>query len=343
MPDKKKKRALIIILALLLVLVIALIAGPGMPKPILTKDLPSVMLTSPEVGKYVNDREMAIQNIRPANASQVHYANDSTREQTEYCLLYLHGFSASPQEGYPSHINIGKAFGMNTYIPRLAEHGLITNDALLNMTPDNLWNSAKEALVLAKALGKRIILMGTSTGGTLALHMAAEYPDDIAAVILYSPCVKIANKASWILARPYGVQLGRMVFGGKYRVLEKNPVTDPYWYQTYRVEGTVYLQQLVEKTMKVREFKKVTQPVFVGCYYRDQEHQDEVVSVSAIRWMFDHLGTSPEQKAFVAFPDAGAHVIACVYTNPEWMKVYTATFEFLSKTVGLPLINNQSL
>jgi len=340
MPDKMKKKPLIIILALLLVLVIALIAGPRKPKPLMSKELPFFVLTSTEVGKYVNDREMVISNIRPSNASQVHYANDSTKEQTEYCLLYLHGFSASPEEGNPTHVNIGKAFGMNTYIPRLAEHGLVTPDALLNMSPDNLWNSAKEALVIAKALGKKIIVMGTSTGGTLALHIAAEYPEDIASVILFSPCVKIANKASWLLARPYGIQLGRMVFGGKYRVLEKNPETDPYWYQTYRVEGTVYLQQLVEKTMKVREFEKITQPVFVGCYYKDQEHQDEVVSVPAIRWMFDHLGTSPEKKVLVAFPDAGAHVIACVYTNPEWMKVYTATSEFLSKTVGLSPTNN---
>ncbi len=336
-----KNKGLKITSAILLLLVIIVIAGPGKPKPVLNKELPSFTLTSSQVGQYVNNKELAVLNIRPANASQVHYANDTTREQTVYCLLYLHGFSASPQEGNPSHVDLGKAFGMNTYIPRLAEHGLENPDALLNMTPDNLWNSAKEALVVAKALGKKVILMGTSTGGTLALQMAADYPNDVAAVILYSPNVKLANKASWLLARPFGLQLGRMILGGKYRILNSDPKTDPYWYIRYRVEGVVYLQQLLEKTMKAKIFKKITQPVFVGYYYKDKANQDKQVSVSAILWMYENLGTSPDKKVKVAFPDAGDHVIGCDLINPNWMKVYTATSDFLTKTVGLSPVNSR--
>jgi len=336
-----KNKGLLITSAILLVLAMAVMVGPRKSKPVLNKELPVITLTSSQVGQYVNSKEAAVPNIRPGNASQVVYVNDATREQTDYCLLYLHGFSASPEEGNPSHVNLGKTFGMNTYIPRLAEHGLITPDPLLNMTPDNLWNTAKESLVLAKALGKKVILMGTSTGGTLALQMAADYPNDVVAIILYSPNVKMANKASWLLARPFGLQIGRMVMGGKYRVLEKDPKTDPYWYNMYRVEATVYLQQLVEKTMKAKVFKKITQPVFVGYYFKDKEHQDGTVSVPAILWMYENLGTSPGKKVAVAFPDAGAHVIGCDLTNPNWMKVYTATADFLTKIVGLSPVNSK--
>jgi esterase/lipase len=301
--------------------------------------LPVISITSAQAVEYVNSMEASVPNIKPGNASRVVYANDATREQTDYCLLYLHGFSASPMEGSPTHVNIGKAFGMNTYIPRLAEHGLVSEDALLNMTPDNLWKSAKEALVVAKALGRKVILMGTSTGGTLALQMAADFPEDVAALILYSPNVKIANKASWLLARPFGLQIGRMVMGGKHRVLEPDPKTDAYWYNTYRVEATVYLQMLVEKTMKAKVFEKVTQPVFVGYYYLDEEHQDGTVSVPAILWMYENLGTSPEKKEAVAFPDAGAHVIGCDLTNPNWVKVYDATVDFLKTKAQLAPVN----
>jgi esterase/lipase len=316
-------------------------AGPRKSKPVLNKDLPAISVSVAQVGQYVAAKEAAVQNIRPGNASMVVYANEGTREQTEYCLLYLHGFSASPEEGNPTHVNLGKAFGMNTYIPRLAEHGIESPDPLLNMTPDNLWNSAKEALVVARILGKKVILMGTSTGGTLAIQMAADYPQYVAAVILYSPNVKIANKASWLLARPFGLQIGRMVMGGKYRILEKDPKTDPYWNNMYRVEATVYLQQLVEKTMKPKVFEKVTQPVFTGYYYKDKDHQDGTVSVDAILWMFGKLGTPADKKVAVAFPDAGAHVIGCDLTNPNWMKVYTATADFLTKTVGLKQVNSK--
>lgn len=336
-----KNKGLLTTIAILLLLAVTVLAGPRKSKPVLNKELPVISLTSAQVGQYVKDKEAAVPNIRPGNASQVHYVNDSTKDQTAYCLLYLHGFSASPVEGNPTHVNIGNAFGMNTYIPRLAEHGLDTPDPLLNMTPDNLWNSSKEALVLAKALGKKVIIMGTSTGGTLALELAADYPADIAAVILYSPNVKIANKASWLLARPFGLQIGRMVMGGKYRILEKDPKTDPYWYTMYRVEATVYLQQLVEKTMKTKVFKRVTQPVFVGYYYKDKENQDHTVSVSAILRMYEKLGTAADKKVAVAFPDAGAHVIGCNLTNPNWMKVYNASADFLSKTVGIAPISRR--
>jgi esterase/lipase len=330
-----KNKGLLITAAIILALVVTILAGPRKPKPVLDKELPVIALTSSQVEQFVSRKEAAVPNIKPGNASELFYVNDSSKAQTPYSLLYLHGFSAAPEEGNPTHVNLGKAFGMNTYIPRLAEHGLITPDPLLDMTPDILWNSAKEALVIAKALGKKVILMGTSTGGTLALQMAADYPNDIAAVILYSPNVKIANKASWMLARPWGLQIGRQVLGGKYRVLPPDAKTDPYWYNTYRVEGTVYLQMLVEKTMKAKVFNMVTQPVFVGYYYKDENNQDGTVSVPAILWMFESLGTAPDKKVAVAFPDAGAHVIGCDLTNPNWLKVYDATASFLTKTVGL--------
>ncbi|MCX6225838.1 MAG: alpha/beta hydrolase [Bacteroidia bacterium] len=335
-----KNKGLKITSAILLLLVIILISGPRMPKPVLNKELPVISLTSSRGGQYVNAKETAVPNIKPGNASQVLYVNDSTKAQTDYCLLYLHGFSASPEEGNPTHVNIGKAFGMNTYIPRLAEHGLISEDALLNMTPDNLWNSAKEALVVAKALGRKVILMGTSTGGTLALQLVADFPDAIAAVILYSPNIKLANKAAVLLARPFGLQLGRMISGGKYRLIKSDPKTDPYWDIKYRVEAVVYLQQLIEKTMKAKTFKKVNQPVFVGYYYKDEANQDKQVSVSAILWMFDNLGTPADKKSKMAFPDAGDHVIGCDLINPNWLEVYTATADFLTKTVGLTPVNS---
>ena len=46
-----------------------------------------------------------------------------------------------------------------------AEHGIDTVDALINLTADEYWESAKQALAIGKQLGKKVILMGTSTGG----------------------------------------------------------------------------------------------------------------------------------------------------------------------------------
>ncbi|MEI9909969.1 MAG: hypothetical protein WDO71_10025 [Bacteroidota bacterium] len=40
-----------------------------------------------------------------------------------------------------------------------------TTEPLLTFTADRYWNSAKEAYSVAKQLGKKVIVMATSTGG----------------------------------------------------------------------------------------------------------------------------------------------------------------------------------
>jgi len=329
-----KNKGLKIFLMILGLLIVVVLAGPRMPKPKLTDQLPDLALSPDQVKEHVAAREASLK-IRPGNESRVIWYNDTLPEKTDYVLLYLHGFSASPMEGDPVHELLARKFGMNAYIPLLCDHGLETEDALLNMSPENLWASALDALAVARNMGKKVIIVGTSTGGTLALRLARDFQDMVYALILYSPNVRVANKAIWITARPWGLSIARMIMGGEHRVLEPDPETDAYWYSKYRVEGLVYLQQLVEATMKASVFEEVTQPAFIGYYYKDDENQDQTVSVEAILWMAENLGTPDEKKSLVAFPDAGAHVIACSLTNPNWMAVFESTSEFIENTLGI--------
>ncbi|MCD6333435.1 MAG: alpha/beta hydrolase [Bacteroidales bacterium] len=331
----KISKGLRITLIILVVLVAIILAGPRMPKPVFNPELPDMHYTPREVAELVAQENHDSLNIRPGNGSILHWANDSAPAMTKYVLLYLHGFSASPMEGFPTHLNLAMEFGMNAYIPRLAEHGLETDEPLLHMTPDSLWESAKNALVIARSMGRKVILMGTSTGGTLALKMAADYPNLIDALILYSPNIRIADKSSVLLARHWGLQIGRLILGSKYRTVEMSDDEKPYWYTKYRIEALVYLQQMLENTMKAETFQAVHQPVFTGYYYKDENHQDNVVSVTAIRWMLDNLGTDPSQVESVAFDDAGTHVIGCSLTNPHWDEVFNATEKFMKNILSL--------
>ncbi|MCK5821323.1 MAG: alpha/beta fold hydrolase [Bacteroidales bacterium] len=323
-----KRKGLIIPLAIIVVLIAAYMMGPTMPKPEMSTDLPAQPANVALAEELVLAGEAGVPNIRPGNQSLLVWFDDSLKTKTEYCLLYLHGFSASPFEGNPVHVNFGKALGMNVYVPRLAGHGLITDDALLDMTPDNLWESAKEALVIARALGDKVIIMGTSTGGTLALALDAQFPDMVEALIMFSPNVKIYDKTASLLGKPWGLQIARTVMGGDHRVLEPDEETDDYWYNKYRVEALVYLQQLIDVTMTSKEFAKVTDPVFVGYYYKDEDNQDNTVSVPAIQWMYDNLSTPEEFKQIFSFPEAGAHVICNNLTSDSWMEVQNAAVAF---------------
>jgi alpha-beta hydrolase superfamily lysophospholipase len=330
---KRLKRYLLI---LLLILVAGYLLGPKLPKPELDKNLPSLPASVRNLESYIDEKEAEF-NIRPDNESRIFWANDSLKERTDYCLLYLHGFSASWYEGFPANAEFAKYFGMNAYLPRLASHGLDTEDALIDMTPDNLWESAKEALMIARSLGKKVIIMSTSTGGTLGLQLAADFPEYVDGLILYSPNIRINNGAAFLLSKPWGMQIGRKVTGGKYRVTNEdfNSKDCRYWYCKYRVEAVVFLQQLVDATMKKETYKNITTPVFLGYYYKDDENQDQTVKVNAMLKMFERLGTSPDRKVKVAFPDAGDHVIACELTSGSVDEVIRETLQFGETILGL--------
>lgn len=331
------KKFLLTLASLIVVLIIVYLAGPTFPKPELKNDLPKLEIS--DFDQYVKDYDSG-KKIKPDNESRVVWANDSMKDKTGYCLLYLHGFSASWFEGDPVHIDFAKRYGINLYIPRLAAHGVDTSDALIDMTPDNLYNSAKEALVAAQKLGNKVILMSTSTGGTLSLKLAAEFPDLVSALFLYSPNVAINNGAAFLLSKPWGLQIARAVSHGKYRVTNPDSTAEEckYWYCKYRLEGVIYLQQLVEATMTKETFAKVTQPVFLGYYYKDEEHQDPTVRVDAMLKMFDELGTPENMKEKVAFPEAGCHPIASKLFSKSWQELEQASYKFAEGKLGIEAI-----
>lgn len=327
-------------LILILILLVAYLLGPKPPKAKLTKDLPTVAASVSGLDDYVKNYDAGLK-LKPDNESRILWANDTAKAQTDYCLLYLHGFSASWYEGYPAHVEFAKHFGCNAYVPRLASHGIDTEDALIDMSPDRLWESAKEALVVARTLGKKVIVMGTSTGGTLALKLAADFPEYVEALYLFSPNIKINNSTAFILSKPWGLQIGRQVIGSKHRTVNEDFDSKDcqYWDCRYRVEAIVFLQQLVEVTMKKETFAHVTAPVFLGYYYKDEENQDKIVRVDAMLNMFDELGTDSSLKQKMAFPEAGEHVIACELTSGCYNEVIAETIKFGEQVLQLKPAN----
>ena len=314
-----------------LIIVVIYLAGPKTPEPVFNRNLPSV---NGNVSLFVDSIE-SVSSVRPDNEARIIWANDSLKNRTEYVLLYLHGFSASWYEGFPINVDFGQRYHCNVFLSRLASHGLISDNPLLDMTPGKLYESAKQALIIAHKLGDKVIIMSTSTGSTLSLMLAADFPDLVNGLILYSPNIRIKQKASLLLSKPWGLQIARLNFGGDFRIIKDSEDICKYWYCKYRAEATVYLQQLLDKEMNVDLFHKVKCPVFLGYYYKDEEHQDQTVSVSAALKMYDQLGTPSSDKMKKAFPNAGAHVIGCKLTSKSLNEVETATWYFTENVLHL--------
>lgn len=315
-----------IIGVIVLVLILIYWMGPKPAHPQYTKDLPVIPESTQELEEYVKAKESR-HKIKPDNESRIVWFNDSLKEKTEYAVVYLHGFSASSKEGDPVHIEFAKKFGCNLYLPRLADHGIDTTEPLASYTADKAWKSAKEAYVIGTRLGKKVILMSTSTGGTLALKLAGEYPD-IAALILLSPNIEINDPNAWLLNNPWGLQIAHMVKGEYNTSTDTAALYKQYWYSKYRMEGAVELEELLETTMKPSTFEKVKQPVLLLYYYKDEKHQDDVVKVSAMQKMFRGLGTPANQKIEMAIPNAGNHVIGSFIRSKDYKSVEEACNKF---------------
>ena len=324
------------LLILLVIITIVYLLGPNPATPKYDTAMPAVPALN-ALEKFVATSEAA-HKLRPDNEARIIWANDSIKQKTNYAMVYLHGFSASQKEGDPVHRNIAQQFGCNLYLSRLAEHGIDTSEQLINLTADNYWQSAKQSLAIGRQLGNKVILMGTSTGGTQALQLAAAYPSEVAALILYSPNIAINDANAWILNNPWGLQLARLVKGGNYNIAEDDrPVYKQYWNKPYRLEATVALEEMLETSMNKETFARVKQPVLLLYFFKDEQHQDPVVKVSAMKEMFSQLGTADTLKRSLALPNTGDHVIASPLKSKDVESVERETRRFLQDVLHLPV------
>ena len=332
---KRGKKILSIVAIVIALLVIAYLLGPKPPVPVYDRTMPAVPADFTGLTNYIKTNE-AKHKLKPDNEARIIWANDSAKQKTDYAIVYIHGFSASQEEGDPVHRNIAKEFGCNLYLARIGEHGIDTVDQMINLTADEYWNSAKEALAIGKQLGKKVILMSTSTGGTVSLKLAADYPNDVAALILMSPNIAINNDKAWLLDTHWGLQIARAVTGSKYVDHQTtNKLEMQYWYEHYRLEAAVQLQNLVSTSMTKETFEKVKQPAQLLYYYKNHVHQDSTVKVSAELAMFDELGTPDSLKYKQAIPNARAHPIGSSITSHDTKTVQKAMEHFIGNTLGL--------
>lgn len=319
-------------------ILIIIFIGPSPQKPKLNPDLPVINVELNQLDNYVKGKE-ALHKLKPDNEARIVWANDSLKQKTKYAIVYLHGFSSCQEEGNPTHREIAETFGCNLYLSRLAGHGIDTVDALANFTVDALWESAKEALAIGKLLGDSVILMGTSTGGTVNLILATKY-DFIKAIINYSPNIQINNPSAWLLNNPWGLQIARIVTNNTNVIINgESEAFQKYWFTNYRLEAATELEELIEQTMNEETFKQVKIPSLTLYYYKDEKNQDKVVMVEPIIQMHQMLGTPTSQKVLKPVPNAGDHVLSSPIKSKDIKTVYNYTSEFLNKTCNIKIEN----
>jgi esterase/lipase len=275
--------------------------------------------------------ESKITDLKPGNEANIVWYDGI--KQTEYSVVYLHGFSASHMEGNPVNVDFAKRYGCNIYLPRFAEHGRADTNAFQNLTPENYFESAQQALEIGKKIGKKVILMSCSTGGTFSIMMAED--PAIVAHIMFSPNIDIKDPASTLVTEQWGPQILGMVLGSDYNHIQYSPEAQKYWYAVYHKTGVVTIKRIIKDFMNDENFKKVKQPLFVGYYYKNENENDDVVSVKRINDFYNKASTPQNQKVKVEYPDIPRHVICSSIMTEKTELVNKDIYKFAETVLNL--------
>lgn len=325
------------ILVVLILLIGAYFVGPKPETPVLAgqaswTDVPDSVN---QIDCYIAFKESKMV-LKPGNEARIVWADSIQPKKTKIVFMYVHGFSASPMEGDPLHREVAKKFGANLLLARVAGHGVPDSDSTYaTVTADEYYQSVENYYAIAKKLGDEVVVLGTSFGGAMSLVLAANHPE-IKALMLYGPCIAIKDPNATLLDNPWGLQMAHLITGSEYRDI---PVMAPghaeNWSLHYRLEGVVAVQNLLTHAMTKEVFEKVKMPVFMGYYYKDEEHQDNVVSVDAMKVMYAALGTPAALKREEAFPNSGNHVITSNLLGKLTDKPIASSEAFLRDVVKL--------
>ena len=227
------------------------------------------------------------------------------REATAYSVLYLHGFSATRQETAPLAEIVAHSLGANLFETRLTGHGR-EREPLAEVRAEDWLADATEALAVARQLGERVIVIGTSTGATLAAAML-DHPgmSAVDTLVMVSPnfAPKDAN-AAW-LTRPAGPLLARLLVGDTRSWQPHNALQARFWSTSYPLSAPVEVMRLVD--LANRKLPAAIPQRLLLLY----SLADTVISADAALAVFAQ--TQAPQKAAIAITNPGDpshHVLA---------------------------------
>ncbi len=322
------------IIALIIIGIITYLLGPKMEFEKVDGKMTFTSIPLLELDRIVKAKDANTENLKDKCGAEIIWKNDSI-QQTEYAIVFLHGFSACAFEGNPIVNDFAKEFGYNLYLHRFPEHGLNDKESFKKITPKIWIESGKEAINIGKNLGKKVIVVSSSTGGTVSTFLAAENPDAIAVQFLYSPNFELANPAAGLMNDQWGFQILKNIEGSEYHYIKgMSAESKPFWTTTYRIEGLIALQDLIEQTMTKETFEKIKTPTFIGYYYKNEEEKDNIVSIDKMKMAFDLFQTLEDKKVIIPFAEVGGHVITNEFQKGGLENVRQATNEF-AKKIGL--------
>jgi len=250
--------------------------------------------------------------------------------RTDIAIVYLHGFSATAAEIRPVPDIVAKQLGANLYFTRLAGHGR-PGKCMGEVRVEQWISDLAESIAIGQRLGNRIVVMGTSTGATLATSGYA-YPglmDKVAGLVLLSPNFGLQQWRSAGAYLPFFRRWSRYLNGGEWQVEVHNEAHGTYWTTCYPNRSIDPMMQLIAAVRRL-DLSQVTVPVLF--YYAET---DQVIKVSEVKAVAKRWGGTTTLSTVEMSPedDTSAHVIAGDIASPNQTRPAAAVIELWIKNL----------
>ena len=294
------KPSKLIALCLAVLLALLFFAGPRETvdyRPF-TRALPN------DLQAYLRESEAAYPDITPGAEKTIIWAHPE-QLQTDLAIVYLHGFSATRQETAPLCDDLAATLGANLFYTRLTGHGR-SNAAMGEASAADWLQDAEEALAIGQRLGRRVIVIGTSTGGTLAAWLAATQTDaSVLAYVLISPNFSPKDSASQVLTWPWANAFTPLLLGKERQWTPRNSEQARYWTHRYPTKALLPMMALVT-TVNDLPLEQIQAPLLLI-----HATDDKVVSSAAATRAFARLGSTNKQRVELQHSqDSSHHVLA---------------------------------
>jgi carboxylesterase len=231
-------------------------------------------------------------------------------------VLLSHGFTGSPASMTPWAKHLA-AQGYTVQVPRLPGHG--THWKHMNRTRWEDWYAeVDKALTELHAKCDQVVVAGLSMGGCLALRLAEQRPDDVAALALVNPVVnltrfdvKLVPVLQWVVPSLPGIGNDIKKEGGDEVGYDKTPLK--------ALASQLKLWKDVRNNLG-----KVTQPLILF-----RSNDDHVLDISSKDLIL--AGVSSTVKEFVELHDS-FHVATIDNDAPL---IFDRTSAFIAEHVGV--------
>lgn len=285
-------------IALLLLLTTTMwLLTPARLEPLNSETPPILPITAPTEG------------LIPDTESRIVWADGEAR--TSWSVVNLHGFSATRQETAPLAETVASMLNANLYEARLTGHGRV-EQPLAGVRAEDWLQDAADALASGAAIGDKIVVIGTSTGATLAAAMLDhELAKHIDTLVMISPNFEPRDPGARWLTRPAGPLLARLAVGDTRCWEPRDELQERFWSTCYPTAAAVEMMRLVDRANRLLP---ADIPQRLLMFY---SRGDMVISPKAALDVFN--ATASPQKAAMEITDSedpSQHVLAGDILSP---------------------------